>query len=70
MIDPSRIGLLIDTSVFGTRMHVVVRDAEEGKRLAMQRLDEHGNGPAEAREIVPSLEDVFIHHIEKDEVAE
>jgi ABC-2 type transport system ATP-binding protein len=61
---------VLETSVFGTRMHVVVRDAEEGKRLTLQLLEENGNAPAEAREIVPSLEDVFIHHIEKEEAAE
>jgi ABC-2 type transport system ATP-binding protein len=61
---------VLETSVFGTRMHVVVRDAEEGRRLTLQLLEENGNAPAEAREIVPSLEDVFIHHIEKEEAAE
>jgi ABC-type multidrug transport system ATPase subunit len=61
---------VLETSVFGTRMHLVVRDAEEGKRRALQVLKEHGNGAAEVREIVPSLEDVFIHHIEKKEASE
>jgi len=60
---------VLETSVFGTRMHVVVRSAEEGKRLTLQLLEESGNAPAEAREIVPSLEDVFIYHIEKEEAA-
>jgi ABC-2 type transport system ATP-binding protein len=29
---------VLETSVFGTRMHVVVRDAAEGKRTAVQLL--------------------------------
>ena len=60
---------VLETSVFGTRMHLVVRNAEDGKRLTLQLLEKSGNAPAEAREIVPSLEDVFIHHIEKEEAA-
>ncbi len=60
---------VLETSVFGTRMHAVVRDADEGRRLTLLLLKESGNTPAEVREILPSLEDVFIHHIEKEEAA-
>jgi ABC-2 type transport system ATP-binding protein len=56
-----------ETSVFGNRIHLVVSDADEGKRRAMDVLAEEGNLPATVDRIVPSLEDVFIHHIEKKE---
>ena len=53
-----------ETSAFGTRLHVVVDDAErDGPRLTA-RLEADGNGPAHVERIVPSLEDVFIHHVE------
>jgi ABC-2 type transport system ATP-binding protein len=53
-----------ETSIFGTRIHLVVGDAEEGRRRALELLAGSGNVPAEAEPIVPSLEDIFIHHIE------
>ena len=56
-----------EVSVFGTRLHVVVDDAGEGARRVTALLDAAGNGPATAERIVPSLEDVFIHHVQGDE---
>jgi drug efflux transport system ATP-binding protein len=53
-----------ETSAFGTRLHVVVTEAEEGKRRVLEKLQAAGNVPARAERIVPSLEDVFIHHVE------
>ena len=53
-----------ETSAFGTRLHVVVDDAEEGRRRVLERLEASGNVPARAEAIVPSLEDVFIHYVE------
>jgi ABC-2 type transport system ATP-binding protein len=53
-----------ETSAFGTRLHVVVDDAEDGRRRVLERLEATGNMPAAAERIVPSLEDVFIHHVE------
>ena len=59
----------VETSVFGTRIHVVVRDAEEGRR-EIARLLAAGSNPASSIErILPSLEDVFIHHVEAAEAA-
>ena len=59
----------VETSVFGTRIHVVVRDAEEGRR-EIARLLAGGSNPASSIErILPSLEDVFIHHVEAAEAA-
>jgi ABC-2 type transport system ATP-binding protein len=58
---------VLETSVFGTRLHAVVRDAEEGRRRIEAVLRATGNVPAEIQRIVPSLEDVFIHHVEEEE---
>jgi ABC-2 type transport system ATP-binding protein len=58
---------VLEASVFGDRLHVVVADAEEGKRRVLDLLERDGNTPAAAERIVPSLEDVFIHSIEKDD---
>jgi ABC-2 type transport system ATP-binding protein len=55
---------VLETAVFGTRLHLVVRDAEEGRRRALEALERDRNVPAAVERIVPSLEDVFIHSIE------
>ncbi len=59
----------IETSIFGSRIHVVVHDADEGRRRIEERLAAAGNRPASVERIVPSLEDVFIHHVEQAEAA-
>jgi ABC-2 type transport system ATP-binding protein len=59
----------LETSMFGTRIHVVVEDAEEGRRRVGERLERAGIGPVAIERIVPSLEDVFIHHVEEAEAA-
>jgi hypothetical protein len=38
-----------------------------GARRAAAALQAAGNGPATAERIVPSLEDVFIHHVQEQE---
>jgi ABC-2 type transport system ATP-binding protein len=60
---------VLEATVFGTRLHVVVADAEEGGRLVRQRLEKDGNAPVSVERIVPSLEDVFIHLIEAEDAA-
>jgi ABC-2 type transport system ATP-binding protein len=57
---------VLEASVFATRLHVVVADAEEGRRLTQKLLAVAGNGPAVVERIVPSLEDVFIHTVETE----
>ena len=57
----------LETSVFGTRVHVVVGDGDEGRRQIASLLDEQGNSALSIVPIVPSLEDVFIHHVEAEE---
>jgi ABC-2 type transport system ATP-binding protein len=57
-----------EVSAFGTRLHVVVDDPNEGARKVLEILEQAGNGPATAERIVPSLEDVFIHHVQEEQV--
>jgi drug efflux transport system ATP-binding protein len=60
---------VLEASVFGTRLHVVVENAEDGRRRIEERLARDGNLPASVERIIPSLEDVFIHLIEAEEAA-
>ncbi len=53
-----------ETSVFGTRVHVVVADPEAARPRIAALLSADDNTPTSIERIVPSLEDVFIHHIE------
>jgi ABC-2 type transport system ATP-binding protein len=57
----------VETSLFGTRVHVVVRDPEEGRREIERLLAATDNPAASVERILPSLEDVFIHHVEAAE---
>jgi len=59
----------LETSVFGTRIHVVVADAAEGRRRIGELLTAQGNPPSSIERILPSLEDVFIHHVEETDAA-
>ena len=56
----------LEVSAFGTALHVLVEDASDAASL-VSALEAANLGPAEARRIVPSLEDVFIHAIENAE---
>jgi ABC-2 type transport system ATP-binding protein len=62
---------VLEASVFGTRLHLVVADAdvETGRRRARELLERAGNAPVAVERIVPSLEDVFIHCIEVEDAA-
>jgi len=56
---------VLETSIFGTSLHVSVADEEEGGRLVRERLAKEGIFPERIDRIVPSLEDVFIHKLEE-----
>jgi ABC-2 type transport system ATP-binding protein len=56
---------VLETSIFGTSLHVSVADETEGRRLIRERLAGLGIVPERIDRIVPSLEDVFIHRIEE-----
>jgi drug efflux transport system ATP-binding protein len=60
---------VLEATVFGTRLHVVVADAEDGRRRIADALGRDGNAPFAIERIVPSLEDVFIHLIERETAA-
>jgi ABC-2 type transport system ATP-binding protein len=60
-------GWVLEATVFGTALHLVVRDPEEARERARRILAEHGNVPAVVERVVPSLEDVFIHTIQHAE---
>jgi len=55
----------LETSVFGTRIHVVVRDPDDARGRTLALLTERDNRPTSIDRILPSLEDVFIHHVEE-----
>jgi ABC-2 type transport system ATP-binding protein len=56
---------VLETSIFGTSLHVGVAEEDEGRRLIRERLAREGIVPERVDRIVPSLEDVFIHKIEE-----
>jgi len=56
---------VLETSVFGTCLHVSVPDEEEGKHQVQRLLSDAGIPVRRIDRIVPSLEDVFIHLMEK-----
>jgi ABC-2 type transport system ATP-binding protein len=60
---------VLEVSVFGTRLHVVVADLEAGRRGIQERLESDRNVPFNIERVVPSLEDVFIHLIEAEDAA-
>jgi ABC-2 type transport system ATP-binding protein len=58
-----------EVSLFGSKLHVVVAEAESGARRTRELLAQRQIHEARIEPIVPSLEDVFIHHIEASETA-
>lgn len=58
---------VLEATAFGTALHVLVEDAHRDGPALVRALEQAGFGPAQARPIVPSLEDVFIHAIEQAE---
>jgi ABC-2 type transport system ATP-binding protein len=55
---------VLETSIFGTSLHVGVADEEDGRRRISERLGREGIKTTRIDRIIPSLEDVFIHQIE------
>ena len=54
----------METSVFGTALHVMVADADEGAGRLRAMLTRQGIAVASIERIVPSLEDVFLYVLE------
>jgi ABC-2 type transport system ATP-binding protein len=59
---------VIETTVFGTALHLIVHDTEDAIPRVRDLLQAHGNTPATVERIVPSLEDVFIHTVQRAEM--
>lgn len=57
----------LETTLFGTTLHVGVEDEPEGRRLIAETLDGAGLRWSRIDRIVPSLEDVFIRRIQDSE---
>jgi ABC-2 type transport system ATP-binding protein len=57
----------LETSVFGTALHVMTEAEEEGKRLIREVLAGHGISAGGIERIVPSLEDVFLYLLDRDQ---
>jgi ABC-2 type transport system ATP-binding protein len=57
----------LEVAAFGISLHLVVADAADGGRRAAALLEQDDNAPVAIERIVPSLEDVFIHYIEREE---
>lgn len=55
----------LETTVFGTSLHVMVNDEEEGARLITQAMAEKNIHIQNIQRIVPSLEDVFLYLLDK-----
>ena len=55
---------VLETSIFGTSLHVSVEDESAGRRLIGERLLRAGIAVLRIDRITPSLEDVFIQQIE------
>jgi drug efflux transport system ATP-binding protein len=60
---------VLEASLFGQRLHVVVADPEGDSQRIETLLEGDANSPVAVERIVPSLEDVFIHCIEQEDAA-
>lgn len=56
----------LETSVFGTSLHVMVRDEQEGRRMITQSLAGLAIDVRKIQRIAPSLEDVFLYLLEQN----
>ncbi len=57
---------IIEVSVFGTNLHVSVKEEDKGRELVERILNDAGLNVGNIDRIVPSLEDVFIHLVERE----
>jgi ABC-2 type transport system ATP-binding protein len=59
----------LEVSLFGSNLHVVVRDSDEARTRLAELVRGETTGAVAVEPIVPSLEDVFIHYIEREQAA-
>jgi ABC-2 type transport system ATP-binding protein len=55
-----------ETSLFGTSLHVMVKNEESGTSSIKEILSERGIAPRSIERIMPSLEDVFLYLLDKE----
>jgi ABC-2 type transport system ATP-binding protein len=55
-----------ECSVFGTKLHVLVREESEGRDSITTILARSGLVVGQITRIIPSLEDVFLYLLERD----
>ncbi|HKJ82356.1 MAG TPA: ABC transporter ATP-binding protein [Ignavibacteriaceae bacterium] len=55
-----------DTSIFGNQIHVIVDEKTSNKERIERTLNQHSIKISRIDKIIPTLEDVFIHLLEKD----
>jgi ABC-2 type transport system ATP-binding protein len=55
-----------ECSVFGTKLHVLVREESPGRESVTKILSQHGIEVGQITRIIPSLEDVFLYLLERD----
>ena len=58
---------VVEAAVFGSGLHLTVRDPEAAERAVRQALSERGIGIKRLAVIEPSMEDVFVAMIEQEE---
>ena len=56
---------ILEISIFGLHLHINVLNEKEGIKIIEKTLESNGISILNVNKIVPSLEDVFIHLIEK-----
>ena len=56
----------METSIFGTHLHVMVDEEESGRSRITRTLREHDIVVEHAERIVPSLEDVFLYLLDQE----
>lgn len=56
-----------EVSLFGTRLHVVIAADGADARRVTELLERAGHGPVSTQEVLPALEDIFIHSIGEEE---
>jgi ABC-2 type transport system ATP-binding protein len=61
---------VLEAAIFGTQLHVVVRDVTKGKKALSAALTQRGIQVAAIEEIEPSLEDVFVSLIRSHDLAD
>jgi ABC-2 type transport system ATP-binding protein len=58
---------VVEAAVFGSGLHLMVRDPAVAERAVRQALTERGIGVRRLAVIEPSMEDVFVAMIEQEE---